>query len=137
MPLFRFYTQTQRQFWKAYAEQQQQTETLDQAKMDLTWLWQVRIITHSKTPPNLKALSLIKAMTDYQWFEEDAQHFDISELIDNPKNIKAWGATEYRVRHMSEMVVLLMHVIQPHMNQFAVLEGMFEFVVYCFKTKSW
>lgn len=135
-PSFRFYTRAQRRFWKAYAEQQQQTETLDQAKKDLTWLRQVRIVAHSKTPPNPKALSLTKATTDYRRFEEDAQHLDISELINNPNIIKAWGATDYGVKRMSETVVLPTPVIQPHMNQFAVLEGMFEYDIYCFKTKS-
>ncbi|KAF9319524.1 hypothetical protein BG003_008915 [Podila horticola] len=123
-PSFRFYTRAQRRFWKAYAEQQQQTETLDQAKKDLTWLRQVRIVAHSKTPPNPKALSLTKATTDYRRFEEDAQHLDISELINNPNIIKAWGATDYGVKRMSETVVLPTPVIQPHMNQFAVLEDL-------------
>ncbi|KAF9306604.1 hypothetical protein BGZ74_004967 [Mortierella antarctica] len=123
-PACRYYTRVRNRFRKAYATQQQHTEALDRAKKDLTWWKQVKVIAHSRKPPTRKTPSLTKATVDYRRFEDDAHHLDITGLLHNNEFIVSFGATDYGIKRMRETVILPRPFIEPHMNRFAVLEGL-------------
>lgn len=119
---------------EAYANQQHIQHALDKAKKERTWFNQVHDVAGSAAsgsavtrPPVLTAAS-----KSHYRFEEDSRKLDINSLLEDQNVVVAFAATDYGVKKMSETVFLPRPVLEAHLNQFAILEGMFNFFLMSF-----